>query len=1060
MQNRKFGCCFASASWLVIWFLLLLTPLVTALRNVLVEGDIMLGGLFPIHEAGRNATQCGGIKADQGLQRMAAMLYALKIVNEDPTILPGIRLGAQILDTCSVETHALEQSLEFIKTIMSNSNHLTCADGSRASYQRQPIIAVIGAASSQVSVMVSSMLQLFRIPMLSYSSTGVELSEKPRFDYFSRVVPPDNLQANTMAHLVAQLEWNFVHGVVDSGSYGERGMDSFRAAATERGICLDGDIHKISRRWTDEQFEELLIRMRHSNKARGVVMFVDEDNLRRLLTNLKRMVDSGGHAEMKNYFWFVASDSWGMKTAVIKGFEDIVQGAITVAPQMRHVEGFDEFFGNLGPENTFMSEYWRSMNCSSRINENFQRCFENVGYIFRQEAYVPSVIDSVRIMAKALHHYIDTYCRSIHFKHCHLSRIGFDGYKLQQYYRNKSLEPNGPPLIDENGDGIGKYSIFQLGPGGIYSEVGRWVTGGNFILNVDEIRRGLQEIDNSTEIPVSVCSTPCSRGFYRAYQDLSCCWTCIPCDITTSIIVNETSCIQCPLGQIPNTRFDACRSIRPVHLEWTSPWALLPAGYSLCGIVATMFVVSVFVRYSNTPVVMASGRELCYCMLFGISLCYMVTFVLVSRPTLLVCTLSRLMIGLSLSAIYAAIFVKTNRLARVFKPTTPVRPRCISPPAQVLLCVSIVMVQLIGSLVWLVVDPPDTAIQYPSRVEAVLTCRKTASHLLISLVFNMFLILACTIYAFKTRSIPENFNETRLIGFTMYSTSILWLSFAPIYFATSNNFKIQITSLCICISMSGTVALACFFAPKVYIVLWQPYKNVRTRHSAVGKLVNQQMRFISQMTTPNDVTHPPTRMGLEISTNCTTSASAMDGSTHAVSSSEASCTDQTGVLLGQTPVLPSHSKPSNNLPQSIPQESVVRLRSTSTSTTTRLSTQASQTSATNRRMSLPTNRAVVLANTEGLRSPLMNSEFIKRLCNGGLNLKNRLTFQKGSIEEVSEENIEEDELTDQAETDDEKETEDDPRTCLLRRIDSNQQSPPPIQLLLHEISNDSFATFL
>ena len=44
--------------------------------------------------------------------------------------------------------------------------------------------------------------------------------------------------------------------------------------------------------------------------------------------------------------------------------------------------------------------------------------------------------------------------------------------------------------------------------------------------------------------------------------------------------------------------------------------------------------------------------------------------------------------------------------------------------------------------------------------------------------------------------------------------------------------------------MSGTVALACFFAPKVYIVLWQPYKNVRNRQSAVGKLVNQQMRFI------------------------------------------------------------------------------------------------------------------------------------------------------------------------------------------------------------------------
>lgn len=133
-----------------------------------------------------------------------------------------------------------------------------------------------------------------------------------------------------MAHLVAKLEWNFIHGLVDSGSYGERGMDSFRTVATDLGICIDGDIHKINRRWTDEQFEELLIRMRHSNKARGVITFVDEDNLKRLLVNLKRMIDSGRHPEMKNYFWFVASDSWGKKEAVIKGFEDIVKGAITV----------------------------------------------------------------------------------------------------------------------------------------------------------------------------------------------------------------------------------------------------------------------------------------------------------------------------------------------------------------------------------------------------------------------------------------------------------------------------------------------------------------------------------------------------------------------------------------------------------------------------------------------------------------------------------------------------------------------------------------------------------
>lgn len=149
-------------------------------------------------------------------------------------------------------------------------------------------------------------------------------------------------------------------------------MDSFRAAATEFGICIDGDVHKISRQWTDHQFEyiyfqtklciktkicrELLIRMRQSNKARGVVMFVDEDNLRRFLRNLKRLIHSGHHPELKNYFWyfrisrlhidefrFVASDSWGVKTSVVQGFEKIVAGAITIAPNVRNEHGsFEE----------------------------------------------------------------------------------------------------------------------------------------------------------------------------------------------------------------------------------------------------------------------------------------------------------------------------------------------------------------------------------------------------------------------------------------------------------------------------------------------------------------------------------------------------------------------------------------------------------------------------------------------------------------------------------------------------------------------------------------------
>ena len=57
------------------------------------------------------------------------------------------------------------------------------------------------------------------------------------------------------------------------------------------------------------------------------------------------------------------------------------------------------------------------------------------------------------------------------------------------------------------------------------------------------------------------------------------------------------------------------------------------------------------------------------------------------------------------------------------------------------------------------------------------------------------LIVLCTIYAFKTRKIPENFNEAKHIGFAMYSTCIVWLAFIPIFFGTNNDYKVGV---CVC----------------------------------------------------------------------------------------------------------------------------------------------------------------------------------------------------------------------------------------------------------------------
>jgi len=131
------------------------------------------------------------------------------------------------------------------------------------------------------------------------------------------------------------------------------------------------------------------------------------------------------------------------------------------------------------------------------------------------------------------------------------------------------------------------------------------------------------------------------------------------------------------------------------------------------------------------------------------------------------------------------------------------------------------------TLVWMIIEPPGTRYSYPDRHQVILKCNIQDMSFLFSQLYNATLILVSTVYAVKTRKIPENFNESKFIGFTMYTTCIIWLAFVPIYFGTGNAHETQITTLCVAISLSASVTLVCLYSPKVYIIVFQPDKNIR-----------------------------------------------------------------------------------------------------------------------------------------------------------------------------------------------------------------------------------------
>ncbi|XP_017659151.1 PREDICTED: metabotropic glutamate receptor 2-like, partial [Lepidothrix coronata] len=188
---------------------------------------------------------------------------------------------------------------------------------------------------------------------------------------------------------------------------------------------------------------------------------------------------------------------------------------------------------------------------------------------------------------------------------------------------------------------------------------------------------------------------------------------------------------------------------------------------------------------------------------------------------------------------YSALLTKTNRIARIFSGVKEgvQRPRFISPTSQVVICMALISCQLIIVIIWLLVETPGTGkeTEPDKRYIVTLKCNNRDSNMLISLTYNVLLIVLCTVYAFKTRKCPENFNEAKFIGFTMYTTCIIWLAFLPIFYVTSSDYRVQTTTMCISVSLSGTVVLGCLFTPKLHIILFQPQKNVASHRVGTAR---------------------------------------------------------------------------------------------------------------------------------------------------------------------------------------------------------------------------------
>ena len=789
-----------------------------------IDGDIILGGLFPVHRrSGTTENACGKIDPLPGYQYLASMLFALEEINNSTDILPGIKLGAKIYDTCRSQTIGSDGAKEIIKYTLREENGTA------------PLAGVVGPFRSDVSVAVANLLRVFNIPQVSYGSTTPVLSDKDLYGYFLRTVPSNSYQGKAMVDVVRHFGWSYVMTVYSPGAYGEKGMEKFYEEAERAGLCI-ATKKKLPAFPTEEDFDktiqELLeIRKKNSRgKLDAVVLFCIQRDNRDLVRAAKKVLKNG-----ERFYW-LASNSWGDRKQVTDGSEEAGEGAITMNYIEGKVDSFKKYFLNLQPSNKygqwFDEFYQETLKCnltkSSKPLDYQRECSANESLPQDLEiGPVRVVINAVFAMAHALNNMHKALCagqRNLCGNMKDLKREQFLKFLKNVSFPDASLDFN--VTFNENGDVDGNYNVLNFKKvDGKHRHVivGNWSGALNSNGHIEgKIRLKEGEISwggGKMQTPLSYCSKNCPTKQITIPEitNARCCWRCEGCS-SNNIITNNT-CLSCGQGKVPDANLTKCFKLPVVYPSWSDTPAQVWTALITVGIISSIGTAVFFILQRNHRVVKASGRELSAILFMGVLSCYVAALLHFVRPQNTLCGARRFTDSVSMTTCYAPVLLRTNRIYRIFKAAQKSvrRPTMVSPLSQTFVAVGIIATQCLITMIWVLSKPPVAVEYYGYKDHVILECSTDDFSVAINLCFNVILMFVSTVYAFQTRNFPRNFNEAKYIGVTMYISCSVWVVFLPCYLNAANSIW-KSYFLCSSLFVIGTITLLGLLMPKVFLV--------------------------------------------------------------------------------------------------------------------------------------------------------------------------------------------------------------------------------------------------
>ncbi|XP_060548011.1 metabotropic glutamate receptor 5-like [Pantherophis guttatus] len=187
----------------------------------------ILHSTFPFNSPPSNPSHS---RLSFGYSETLRFIFAIQVMNKNSQLLHNLTLGYNIHDNYFSTLRTSDVLLDTLSTGEANVPNYLCG-------RKDNLLALLDGASRDISIQMSTLVGIYKVPQISAEPVSEALSDKSKFPFFYLMLPKQGFQYPAIVPLLLHFKWTLI-GLFASGTEeGVNFMRTFTPMLLQNGIC-------------------------------------------------------------------------------------------------------------------------------------------------------------------------------------------------------------------------------------------------------------------------------------------------------------------------------------------------------------------------------------------------------------------------------------------------------------------------------------------------------------------------------------------------------------------------------------------------------------------------------------------------------------------------------------------------------------------------------------------------------------------------------------------------------------------------------------------------------